>query len=368
MNYGLSDEQELLKDQLQALLGERATFERFRDLIDSGARWDAELWAELAGLGFLGAGIGEDYGGAGLGIGGIAVILEQFGRRVVPLPYFASLAVAAQAIELAGTEAQKRRWLPSLASGDIIGTFAFDTDSALVPPGLGASFCDGRLTGTIAPVPEATIADLCVVDVGEGLAVVELKQPGVTIRPLIGFDEQRGHASIEFARAEAALMEGAVGTDVSAAVLDRAAVFQAFEQVGGAESALHMARDYSMQRYIFGRTLASYQATKHKLAEILIQLELARSLALAALAALAAEDPLLARTAAAARLAATRAYEGAARENLQVHGGIGFTWEADVHVHLRRARLLALDLGTSEEWTDRLIDNLAQDVPPAQAA
>jgi alkylation response protein AidB-like acyl-CoA dehydrogenase len=144
-----------------------------------------------------------------------------------------------------------------------------------------------------------------------------------------------------------------------AALFQRLAVLAAFEQLGGAESALYMARDYAQQRFIFGRQLASYQAIKHKLADILVMAELARGNALYAAGALTDALTDGRAAAAAARIGACQAYEQAARENLQVHGGIGFTWEANCHFHYRRARLLALNLGSTEVWTDMLIDALA---------
>jgi alkylation response protein AidB-like acyl-CoA dehydrogenase len=153
-------------------------------------------------------------------------------------------------------------------------------------------------------------------------------------------------------------MSGADPAPMLRRLQDRAAIYEAFEQVGAAEAAMLMARDYTLQRYTFGRPLASYQAVKHNLANILVMVELARSNALHAAALLEAESPDLPAAAATARLAATRAYEVAARENLQLHGGIGFTWEADCHFHYRRARLLALNLGSAELWEERLIDAL----------
>jgi alkylation response protein AidB-like acyl-CoA dehydrogenase len=143
-------------------------------------------------------------------------------------------------------------------------------------------------------------------------------------------------------------------------LFDRFAVYEAFEQVGGTESALYMARDYTMERYIFGRQLASYQAVKHNLADILAMTELANANALYAAGAIEEGRPDAHAAAATARIGATNIYEKAARENLQLHGGIGFTWEANCHFHYRRARLLALNIGSVEAWTDTLIDALAE--------
>jgi alkylation response protein AidB-like acyl-CoA dehydrogenase len=174
-----------------------------------------------------------------------------------------------------------------------------------------------------------------------------------------GFDQLRKHARVAFEGASAEELGGADAGETLARLYDAAAIYEAFEQVGAAEAAMLMARDYTLDRYTFGRQLASYQAVKHNLANILVLVEVARSNALYAAEALQTGASDIPAAAATARLAATRAYEVAARENLQLHGGIGYTWEANCHFHHRRARLLALNLGSAEIWENRLIDALA---------
>jgi acyl-CoA dehydrogenase len=373
VNLGLNDTQRELKEQVGSLVAELATPDLLRRLITNDAAWDADLWRAFADLGFLGAAIPEAYGGVGLGPMEICVIAEEVGRAVAPIPFFSSICLAAEAILIAGSEAQKAKWLPKLASGQVVGTLAW-SEGAGAPrlTGLATTLSAGSVTGSKSPVPDAEIAQVCVVVSSRAgrpaMALVELDQPGVTITPMKGFDQLRRHARIDFAEADAEALEGADAHIALRQLLDRAAIFGAFEQVGGAESALYMARDYTLQRYVFGRQLASYQAVKHKLADILVMLELARSNALYAAGALEADAPDLPAAAATARLGAIRAYETAARENLQLHGGIGFTWEANCHFHYRRARLLALNLGSAEIWTDRLIEELCGRIAPAKAA
>jgi acyl-CoA dehydrogenase len=364
VNLALNDTQTELKEQVGALLAERANADVLRRLISRNAPWDEGLWRDFAGLGFLGAAIPEAYGGVGLGSTELGVIAEETGRAVAPIPFFSSICLAAEAIMLAGSEAQKTRWLPKLASGEAIGTLAW-TEGVGAPrlTGCATRFAAGAISGSKSPVPDAELAQVCVVVATAGgrpaLALVELAQAGVRLTPMTGFDQLRHHARIDFSDAEAELMDGADAAWALRRLWDRAAVYAAFEQVGGTESALYMARDYTLQRYVFGRQLASYQAVKHSLANILVMLELARSNALYAAVALDDDAPDAAAAAATARLGAVRAYETAARENLQLHGGIGFTWEANCHFHYRRARLLALNLGSAEIWTDRLIDELS---------
>jgi len=360
MDLDLSDEQKQLKDQVRRLLSERVTSNLLRRLIDSDAGFDPDLWAQVAELGLLGAVIPEEYGGVGLGERDLCVIAEEMGRAVAPIPFFSSICLAAEAIKLAGTEAQKQAWLPKLASGEAIGTFAWTEGLGAAGASVGTRFAAGKLNGAKSPVPDAEVAHVAVVVcAGPKLALVDLSGANVDREPMKGFDQLRKHARITFKDTPAELMDGADADETLRRLYDRAAIFAAFEQVGAAESAMFMARDYTLQRYTFGRQLASYQAVKHNLANILVMIELARSNALYAAFALQADAADLPLAAATARVAATRAYETAARENLQLHGGIGYTWEADCHFHYRRARLLALNLGSPEIWEGKLVDALS---------
>lgn len=360
VSFVLNEEQQMLQDQVRGLLAECSTPDLLRKTITAKAPWEKGVWDALAELGVLGAGIPEEFGGVGLGPVEVGIIAQEIGRVTAPVPFFSSICLAAEAILVAGTQAQKEKWLPKLASGEIVGTLAW-TEGATAP-GLkliDATFVNGKLNGKKTPVPDAEIAQICVVVTKSGgkpaLALVELDAPGVKQTPLRGFDELRHYAEIEFKDAHAEAMNAVDGTEALEEILDRAAVYESFEQVGGAEAALYMARDYTLGRYIFGRQLASYQAVKHTLANIFAKIELATCNTLYAAQALRDNLPDLKAAAAAARIGATGAYELAARENLQFHGGIGFTWEANCHFHYRRARVLALNIGSVEMWADKLI-------------
>lgn len=368
MSFTLTEEQSLLRDQVRAVCDEHAQPEILRELITSNVGWREELWRVMGELGLLGAAIPESYGGVGLGALELALINQELGRAVAPVPFFSSACMAAEAIKHAATPTQQAQWLPDLASGTRIATFAWaeGPGSPSTRP-LSTTVAGARISGAKMPVPDAGIADFCVVLAdrkGEDtLAVVELDQAQVGRTTLDGFDELRHHAEIRFDDARCEVLEGASGSAVVAQLFDTFATLQAFEQVGGAEGALYMARDYTLERHIFGRQLGSYQAVKHKLADILAALELASANALHA-----AASPGNTIAAATARIGSTEVYETAARENLQLHGGIGFTWEANCHFHYRRSRLLALNLGSIEAWTDVLIDALADEADPSRAA
>ena len=351
MNFDLSDEQKMLADQARGMLAERTPFDHLRRLIDGGAEWDEALWRELAAMGFLGAAIGEAHGGLGMTALDLGVISEELGRANAAVTFFSSIVLAADAIALAGSDEQKARWLPGLASGDVIGCFAASEGPG---PLLGAAVqcAGGRISGAKHPVADAGVAHIAVVQCGDALAIVELDQPGVTRTKLDSFDQLRAHYRIDFDGAAAELMpvRGRLAT-----LLDRAAVQAAFEAVGGAEACLAMGLAYVKDRPMFGRPLASYQAIKHKLADVAVGIELAKSNAYFGGWAADESPDDLPMAAAAARLSAITAFEMAARENLQVHGGIGYTFDANCHFYYRRERMLAVHIGNRAHWADRLI-------------
>lgn len=351
MNFDLSDEQKMLAEQARGLLAERSPYDHLRALIDKQAEWDESLWRELGEMGFLGVAIPEEHGGLGMSALDQGVIAQELGRCNAAVPFFSSIVLCADAIRLAGSDAQKALWLPKLSSGEVIGTFAYSEG-----PGpcfaTGVAFEQGKLNGIKTPVADAGIAQIAVVLVAGGFALVELDQTGVSRTKLDSFDQLRAHYRIEF---KDAVAEALPGTDKLAALLDRAAVQAAFEGTGAAEVCLNMARDYALDRKMFGRSLASFQAIKHKLADLAVEVELARSNAYFGAWAADESPDDLASAAACARLTALTAFETGARENLQVHGGIGYTQEANCHFYYRRERTLALALGSTDYWAARLI-------------
>ena len=353
MNFDLSDEQKMLGEQARALLGDLSPFDRLRGLIDSDAEWDEPLWRALAEMGFLGVTIPEEYGGLALGALDLGVIMEALGGANAAVPFTSSIILAAEAIRLAGSEAQKAAWLPRLASGEAIGTFAYAEGPGPVFA-TGAALEGGKLNGSKRPVADAGIAHVAVILVaGGGFALVDLDQPGVTRTRLDSFDQLRPHYRIDFTDAVA---EPLPGTGKLDRLIDGAAVQAAFEAVGAAEACLHMARDYAMERQIFGRPLGGYQAIKHKLADVAVATELARSNAYYGGWTAEASPGDLPAAAAAARLSAIKCFEMAARENLQIHGGIGYTFEANCHFYYRRERMLSVHLGNRGFWADRLLN------------
>jgi alkylation response protein AidB-like acyl-CoA dehydrogenase len=351
MDFDLSDEQKMLAEQARGLLAERTPYDHLRSLIDAEMEWDEALWRELAAMGFLGASIPEEFGGLGMTELDLAVISQELGRANAAVPFFSSIVMAADAIRLAGSAEQQAQWLPRLASGEVVGCFAA-TEGAGPLLGFRTTFADGKLNGSKLPVADAGIAQIAIVQVGDGLVLLELDQPGVTRTRLESFDQLRPHYRLDLHDAAAVELPQ---TGVIAALLDRAAVQVAFEQVGAAEACLAMGRDYVLDRQMFGRPLASFQAIKHRLADVATLIELAKSNAYFAGWAAGSSGEDLPGAAAASRLTAIKAFEMAARENLQLHGGIGYTFEANCHFYYRRERLLAANVGSRGYWADRLL-------------
>ena len=364
MNFDFSDDLKLLRDQARKFLHERCPPAAVRRILEGPEPYDKALWAEIAAMGWTGAAVPEEYGGAGLGHLGLCVLAEELGSVLAPLPFSSSVYLASEALIADGSEAQKKTWLPKLASGEAIGTFAVAEGPGKADPRkLRTAFRNGSLSGEKLPVPDGDFADVAIVaaqtDRGVALTLVDLGARGVTRSAIETIDPSRSHARIVFEGAPAELLGSpGSGETLLRRVQDRAAVLFAFEQVGGAQRSLEMARDYALERYAFGRPIGSFQAIKHKLADVYVATELARSNAYYGAWALARNAPELPLAAAAARVSANDAFFLAAKENIQVHGGMGFTWAFDCHLYYRRAKLLSLTLGSSRVWKDRLVSQL----------
>jgi acyl-CoA dehydrogenase len=354
----------LLREQARKFLRERCPSAAVRRILEGPEPYDKPLWKEIAAMGWTGAAIPEEYGGAGVGHLGLCVLAEELGSALAPVPFSSSVYLASEAIMAGGSEAQKRAWLPRLAAGEVIGTLAIAEGPGKADVRkLRTTFRNGVLGGEKLPVPEGDVADVAVV-VAQGergivLTIVDLNASGVGRAAVETIDPSRSHARVTFEGTPAeALGAPGEGEALLRRVQDRAAVLFAFEQVGGAQRSLEMARDYALQRYAFGRPIGSFQAIKHKLADVYVATELARSNAYYGAWALARNAPELPVAAAAARISANDAFFLAAKENIQVHGGMGFTWEFDCHLYYRRAKLLSLALGSTRLWKDRLITQL----------
>lgn len=378
MEFDFSPEQKQLQDQVRRFLDGQCDRKAVRAVLDGPQSYDKALWKGMADLGYLGASIPETYGGLGAGYLEACVIAEELGRAVAPIPFSSAIALAAEFLMTAGSENQKQQRLPQIAAGNSIGTLALAEGSGRVSAQSIKTTAERNgatvtITGSKTAVADGDIADFAVVAAvdaagasddargGQALSLylVDLNGAGVQRSVISTIDPTRSHAQIVFEGAVGEpLGESGQGWSIVEKVYDRAAVLIAFEQLGGADRALEMGRDYAMQRFAFGRPIGSMQAVKHMLADMYVSATLARSNCYYAAWALSTESSELPVAAATARVSATQAYQHCAKNNIQVHGGMGFTWEFDCHLYYRRSNLLALTIGSLSIWEDKLINRM----------
>jgi alkylation response protein AidB-like acyl-CoA dehydrogenase len=355
MNFGFTEEQELLRTTAREFLAEHAPMQRVRQVMESAEEpFAAELWTQLAELGWTGLVIPEEQGGAGLSMVELCIVLEELGRSLAPVPFLPTM-IAATAILEAGDDAQKSQWLPRIAAGDLKATLAITEERGTEQPRdlALAARRDGEnweLSGRKLFVPDAQAADLFVV-VGRvggeeekdlGLFLVPRDAEGLCIEPMQSMDLLRPLACVELGGARVAngalLGGGAAGWPVLQRILDRSRVMVCAEMVGGAEKCLEDSVAYAKERVQFGKPIGVNQAIKHKCADMLFEVESSKSITYYAAWAAREEDEEAPLTAAMAKAYVSDAYRHAAAENIQIHGGVGFTWEYDCHLYFKRAK------------------------------
>ena len=365
MNFDFSDDQKFLRDEARKFLEAQCTSAHVRAVLDDeNMSHNDDVWKKIVEMGWLGAAIPEEYGGLGLGMLELCVIAEELGRVLAPVPFGSSAFFFAEALKLAGSEEQKLALLPKVADGSVIGCIAISEGPGEIKAGnVATRLSGGTISGKKIPVTDGDIATHAVVLVkdgsGESLVIVDLSQSGVSREPIKTLEPTRSHATISFDGAAAQLLgEAGNGMALLDQINDRAAVLLAFEQLGGASRCLEMANAYAKERVAFGRAIGGNQAIKHKLADMYVKNEVARSNAYYGAWALSSNAAELPEAAAAARVAASEAFWFASKENIQTHGGMGFTWEVDCHLFYRRAKLLAVQAGSPAVWKEKLVSAL----------
>ena len=363
MEFSFTEDQLALREQLSRVLGEDIGTTEARAVLDGSAAYSQRTWRTLGDLGVLGIAFDEDVGGLGLGPMFTCVTMQELGRVNAAVPYVSSLIIVAEAISRAGNSQQRDALLPALLTGDRIATWAV-AEGRLPDHGTDITVRHGPngVNGVKTPVVDAGIADEFLVlasnDAGETkLGLVSAKDPGISIEPLNSIDPSRPISRVTFRDAAFEPLDGD-GFRVWSDVLNNAAIFCAWEQIGGAEAILEMARSYVLERQAFGRSVASYQAVKHKLADMFVKLAMARANALYAAKTMEAGQSDMTIAAATARISASEAFSFCAREGLHLHGGLGVTWEGDPNLYYRRARFCDLQFET-RRWTGSLVDALA---------
>jgi len=337
-----------------------------RAVMDSEKTYDQDLWNKIVELGWTGIRIPEEYQGLGLSHLELCVIAEELGRQVAPVPFSSSVYLFTETMIEFGSEEQKNSILPKLVTGDVIGTLAIaETNSAPSKDNISVALKDGKLSGTKIAVPDAEVATHAVVVAKNGdnvsLCVVDLNSDDVDITEQRNIDESRGYYSVSFNGANAEIIgDEESGWSNLEKIMDHAAVLFSFEQIGGAQASLDMANKYAKERYAFGRPIGSFQSMKHKLADMYVALTLAKSNSFYGAWALSSNAAELPTAAATARVSATKAFQLCSQENIQTHGGNGFTWEYDCHMFYKRSKVLSLNLGSLPSWREKLIKSLEQ--------
>ena len=357
--FAFTDEQEQFRSTVRRFLDDKSPPTEVRRLMATEEGYDPAVWKMLSNdLGLPGIHIPEQYGGAGFGMVELGIVMEEFGRALLCAPYFSTAVLAANAILNAGSEAQKAKLLPDLASGARFATLAITESNGNWDPAaiemVATPDGDGyRLNGTKSYVVDGNLADLLIVAArrpgttgrdGLALFALDAKSNGVERITLQPMDPTRRIARIDVRGARAELL-GAGGAEAIARTLDQAAIALANEMVGGAQKLLDSAVAYSKLRVQFGREIGSFQAIKHKLADMLLDVELAKSAAWYAAQGAAAEDPEWPALAALAKAGASETYLETAKATIQIHGGIGFTWDNDTHLWFKRAKSSEVFLG-----------------------
>jgi len=371
MKFSFTDEQQEFRSVLRRFLEDRSPTTEVRRLMATDEGRDAEVWRSLSrDLGLTGIHIPEVYGGQGFGIGELAIAAEEMGRALLCAPYFASTVLAATAILKAATDEQKRALLPGIAAGETIAAFAFTEENGRWDAGGVATTATRvgekyRLDGVKSFVVDGHSANLIVAlarrpgtEAADGLSffVARGDAAGLQRRRLETVDQTRKLARLAFSSTEAELLseEGAASVALQE-TLDIAAICLANEMVGGAERLRETAVEFANMRVQFGRAIGSFQSLKHKAADMLLDVELAKSAAYYAAAAADEGDEDLPALASLAKAAASEAYMQTAIHAVQIHGGIGFTWDNDTHLWFKRAKSSEVFLGGPTYHRERLM-------------
>ena len=356
MNFAFSEEQEELRRTVRSFLEQKSPEAEVRRLMETTEGYDPAVWKQMGEqLGLQGLAVPEDFGGSGFSYIELGVVLEEMGRALLAAPYFSTVVLAANTLLHCGDDAAKKEYLPGIASGETIATLAFTEDAGRWDADgiqMQASGSGDRWTldGTKMFVLDGHVADLVLVaartGAGISLFAVSGDAQGLTRTPLSTMDQTRKQARLEFSGTPARLIgSDGGGWDVLSRVLDLAAVGLAAEQVGGAQRCLEMSVEYAKVRVQFGRPIGSFQAIKHKCADMLLEVESAKSAAYYAMWAASELNDELPVVASLAKAYCSDAYFHAAAENIQIHGGIGFTWEHPAHLYFKRAKSSELLLG-----------------------
>jgi alkylation response protein AidB-like acyl-CoA dehydrogenase len=336
MQFGLNESQEFLRDGARKFFAGECPITEVRRLMETDTAFDPNLWAKLAEQGYTGIIFPEEFGGVGLGIVELILLMEEAGRALLPGPFFSTVVMAGSLLDATATKEQKRKYLEPLCRGEVRASVAFfEAEGSWDPADLRLTEVNGRLQGEKLFVPDAAVADWILVVARNGVFLVDAKAPGMRVEPLYGMDLTRKLYSLQFDNSPAEKLGETTGLSRPRAIATAAL---AAEMVGGMQRTLDITVDYAKTRKQFGKPIGSFQAVQHQCADIYLETESARSAVYYAAWALEQHAPDAAAAVSIAKLYASDASRTVGNRGIQVHGGMGFTWENDLHLYYRRAK------------------------------
>ena len=352
MQFGLSESQTILRDSAREFFAGECQMARVRRLTETDSAHDPELWSKLAEQGYTGILFDEEYGGIGLGVVELVLLMEEAGRALLPGPLISTVALAGAVLDACASPAQKRKYLPPISRGDARATLAMlESSASWDPDDVEMTAEGGRLTGEKLFVPDAAVADSIVVVARDGVYVVHAKAPGVRIAPMASMDLTRKLYAVMFADAPAEKLVHGAGLSRGLQIATAALVA---DMVGGMQRTLDITVDYAKTRKQFGKPIGSFQAVQHQCADMYLETESARSAAYYAAWALQERAPDAAEAVSIAKMYASDASRAVGNRGIQIHGGMGFTWENDLHLYYRRAKSSETTLGDATYHRERI--------------
>ena len=343
MEFDLDADQRALRDAARAFLERETPISYARAMMDDERGYREDVWRKMAELGWMALPFPEDAGGVGQGFVALAILLAEMGRVVLPGPYFSSVVAAGHAILEAGSDAQRKELLGGICSGETIAAFAAETDIRVQ---------GDKLHGAARYVMDAQAAQRFVLATTDGLFVTDATSEGITVTPVQTLDATRKVAHVQFVNAGSERLEGSPSS--LQRILDRASVGLAAEMLGAAERVVELAVDYAKQRVQFDRPIGSFQAVKHRAADMHLDVESLRNAVYYAAWAVERDHPDASLAASMAKAYASDAFRRVAASGIQVHGGIGFTWEHDMHLYFKRAKASEVAYGSADHHRERM--------------
>jgi alkylation response protein AidB-like acyl-CoA dehydrogenase len=352
MQFGLNESQEFLRDSARKFFAGECPMAEVRRLMETDTAFDAKLWAKLAEQGYTGIIFPEEFGGVGLGIVELVLLMEEAGRALFPGPFFSTVVFAGSVLNTLATRDQKKKYLAPICRGEARSTVAFlEGEGSWDAADLRLNAASGKLKGEKLFVPDAAVADWIIVVARNGVFLVDAKAPGIRVEPMLGMDLTRKLYSVQFDNAPAEKLGETAGLSRA---LDIATTALAAEMVGGMQRTLDITVEYAKTRKQFGKPIGIFQSVQHQCADMYLETESARSAVYYAAWALQERAPDAAAAVSIAKLYASDASRTVGNRGIQVHGGMGFTWENDLHLYYRRAKASETAIGDATFHRERL--------------